>query len=101
MNENNENTSILNFMNENGLICIHKHKNDINPKELDNTYTCGSKCIDIAMCTHGILEHIAGYQLTECDEITLSDHREYLTDVEIERYYKCKINTYDRPNQTI
>ena len=38
MNENVENAPILNFMNENGLINIHKHKNDINPKELDNAY---------------------------------------------------------------
>ena len=38
MNENVENTPILNFMNENGLINIHKHKNDIDPNELDKTY---------------------------------------------------------------
>ena len=37
MNENVEDPSILNFMSKNGLINIHKHKNTIDPEELDNT----------------------------------------------------------------
>ena len=101
MNECVDNPSILNFMSENRLINIHKHKNQIKHKESDNTYKYGSKCIDVVMCTYGIIDYISGCQLTECDKVIINDHRGYLVDIEIERYCETTISDYDKLNRTV
>ena len=101
INKNVRDISIENFMTENGLVNVHKHVNNINANELDKTYKYGKKCIDVVMYTYGLIDYVAGCQLIECDEVIMNDHRGYLVDLEIERYYKCKLNKYDKPNHTI
>jgi len=101
MNECVNHPSILTFMSENGLINVHKHKNQINHNASDNTYKHGSKCIDIVMSTYGVIDYITGCQVTECDEVILNDHRGYLIDIEIERYCETIISEYDKPNRNM
>jgi hypothetical protein len=100
-NEHVENKTILQFIKENGLVNVHKHVNNIDGNELDNTYKYGMKCIDAVFCTYGLIEFISGSQMVECDEIIMNDHRGYLIDIEIERYCQCKPNTYNKPRHTI
>ena len=95
INEHVEEKSITNFMNENGLVNIHKHINNFENNNLDNTFKYGTKCIDIIMCTYGLIEYVAGCQLIECDEVVLNDHRGYLLDIKVERYCQCKLNKYN------
>jgi len=68
---------------------------------MDNTYKYGTKCIDIVMCTYGLVEFISGCQMVEYDKVILNDHRGYLVDIEIERYCQCKLSKYDKPCHTI
>jgi len=53
------------------------------------------------MYTYGLIDYVASYQLTECDEVIMNDHRGYVVDLEIKRYCKCKLNKYDKLNHTI
>jgi len=101
INENVGDISIENFMTENGLVNVYKHVNNINANKLDNTYKYGKKCINIVMCTYRLINYVASCQLTEHDEVIINNHRGYLVDLEIERYCKCKLNKYDKPNHTI
>ena len=45
INENFRDISIENFMTENGLVNVHKHMNNINANELDNTYKYGKNSL--------------------------------------------------------
>ena len=101
VNEDAESTVISNFMLSNELINIHKQINMIETGELDKTFKYGSKCIDAALCTHGLIDCIEGCQLTECDKILMNDHRGYILDVNVESFCSCGVNKYDRPNRTL
>ena len=101
VNENAESTVISNFMLSNELINIHKQINMVETGELDKTFKYGSKCIDVALCTYGLIDYIEGCQLTECDEILMNDHRGYVLDINVERFCSCGVNKYDRPNRTL
>ena len=97
INEHVEDKNIVQFMNENGLSNIHKHVNEIKDNTLDHTFKYGTKCIDVVLCSYGLLEYISGCQIVECDEVILNDHRGYVVDLEIERYCQCKLSRYDNP----
>ena len=84
-------------MNENGLSNIHKHVNEIKDNTLDYIFKYGTKCIDIVLCSYGLLKYISGCQIVECDEVILNDHRGYVVNLEIERYCQCKLSRYDNP----
>ena len=101
INQHVEDPQIVQFMNTNGLVDVHRHVNDLGNNALDNTFKTGKKCIDVVLCTHGLLEYISGSQMVECDEVIINDHRGYLLDLEIERYCKCKLSKYDKPRHTI
>ena len=53
------------------------------------------------MCTHGLLDCIAGCELTEFDEVTMNDHRGFLVDLEIERCCTCGLSKCDKPNHSM
>ena len=60
INEHIEEKMIVHFMNENGLVDSHKQINGLGSKVLDNTFKYGLKCIDVVICTYGLIEFISG-----------------------------------------
>lgn len=101
INEDAESTAISNFMLSNELINVHKQLNMIEAGDLDKTFKYGSKCIDVVLCTYGLVDYIEGCQLTECDEILMNDHRGYIVDINVKSFCNSRLNKYDRPNRTM
>ena len=91
-NENIENNKITKFINLNGLVNVHEQVNNITRNGLDHACKHGKNCIDAPMRTHGLLDCIAGCQLTECDQAIMNNHRRFLVDAEIKRYCNCRLN---------
>ena len=101
LNQHVEDQQIVQFMNANGLIDVHKHVNDLESNKLDNTFKNGTKCIDVVLSTQGLLEHVAGCQMVECDEVIMNDHRGHMVDLEIERYCEMKLSKCDKPCRSL
>ena len=69
---------------------MHCIVNNIKPKEKDLIFIRDSKCIDSVMASESILEYIEGCRLVDYNEILLTDHIEYLFDINMQEYFNSK-----------
>ena len=83
-NINIEEKNIVQFMNENRLIDMHKYVNGMENDTIDSVFKCRSKCTDVVIRTHELVEFASGCQIVEYNEVTLNDHRGCMFDLEIE-----------------
>ena len=74
------------------------NSNDLNQR--DNTYIFRSKCIDFIAALRGVINHIEGCKLINYNQIIQSDHREYLFDINLKRYFKMSSFDIDRVNSS-
>ena len=66
---------------------MHESYNIIQYEDLDPTFIRGSKCIDSIAATYNLLDFVEGSKLLEAHEITIIDHRSFIIDINIERYF--------------
>ena len=59
-----------------GLHNALKETHDVEQKERGGTFEHGSKCIDVALVSEGMLKIVEVIDLIECIEIVDSDHRD-------------------------
>ena len=91
---------IKNFLIYNRLFEIHNLLNGDNLKNWDNTYVIGSKCIDFVPTSSGIINEIEGYKLINYNQIIQSNHRGYLFDINLERYFKMSFFDIEKVNSS-
>ena len=84
------------FMRENGLVEVYHTINNIEEDHRDNTHKTGSKQIDAVMATDGLIESIVGSKLTEFNEIINTDHRRFIVDIDIKKYFAVDSSSYDQ-----
>ena len=70
-----------------GVEDIYVNFNNIKINQLDNTYKNGSKYINSITATPGVISHIEGSRLFKVNKITLINHRAYMIDINLERYF--------------
>jgi len=70
-----------------GLFDIHGIVNIKVNKKWESTYCYGSKCINTIAAIAGIINYVDGCTIIECNELIITNHREYLVDVNLERYF--------------
>ena len=73
----------------------HQWCNQIDWNNMDHTQVRGSKPIDTIAVSCGILEYIEGCRLMECKEITLTDHRSCLINLNLVDYFQGQTSGWD------
>ena len=84
MNEDINSKIIQEFMIELGLYHVFGEVNDVEEKNREATCRNGSKCTYFALRIEGVMKIVNMIELIECNEIVDSDHRGYLTDINLE-----------------
>ena len=74
-------------MRKNGLFDIYSYINNFEVKEEDNTHIKGTKQIDAVMTTTNLLEVVQGSRMVDSKEITDSDHRGFIVDINVKEYF--------------
>ena len=87
---------IKDFFQELKVQDIYQSYNLIADKELDCTYIGGSSYIDSIAGTQNILDFVEGSKLLEANEITISDHRKFVIDINIESYFGESFSGWDQ-----
>ena len=70
-----------------GLHEIFREIHEVNDNDRDGTFECGKKCVDYVLVSEGMLNVVEGIELIECNEIVDSDHRGWLTNVNLETHF--------------
>ena len=67
-----------------GVEDVYVNFNNIEINQLDNTHRNESKYIDSIAAILGIINYVEGSRLFEVNKITLTDHRAYMIDINLE-----------------
>jgi len=89
------------FFNEVGVRDVHSTINQIEMRNIDNTFIRGSKLIDTITMSNGIIQYIKECRLIEENAIVLSDHHVYLVDVNLEQYFSKQFSSWDGINRSV
>ena len=84
--------NIQEFVVEMGLYEVFGEVHEVDENDRDGTFECGTKCIDYVLVSEGMLNVVEGIELIECNEIVDSDHRGYLTDLNLEMHFEEDFN---------
>ena len=84
--------NIQEFVVEMGLYEVFGEVHEVDKNDRDGTFEYGTKCVDYVLVSEGMLNVVEGIELIECNEIVDSDHRGYLTDLNLETYFKEEFN---------
>ena len=76
------------FFNKIKVRDIHQSYNLKPEKSLDGIYIGGSKYINSIVATQSLLDFIERSKLLEANEVTITDHRVFLIDINLEGYFK-------------
>ena len=68
---------------------------------MDNTHISGSQPIDSIVATLFIMNCIKRCKLLDANEVLLTDHRLYLIDINLERYFEINLSLWDQINRRI
>ena len=93
LNQNIASKQIQQFFNKIVVMDAHQWCKQINWNSIDHTDVRGFKPIDTIALSHGILEHIDGCRLLECNETKLTDHRSYLIDLNLEDSFQDQMSS--------
>ena len=77
---------------ETGSYEVFSELNDDDVNNEDGTFNCGSKCVDYALGSEGLLNIVKDVELIEYNEIVDYDHRGYLTDLNLEVNFEEEFN---------
>ena len=80
---------------------IHQSHNLILEKIIDKIHIRGSKYIDSAVMTQNLLDFVEGSKLLEANEVTISDHRALLIDINLEEYFEETMSSWDQINRCV
>ena len=70
-------------------------------KDLDKTYKHGSSLIDSITAISGIIEYVEEYQLINYNDIVELDHRAYIIDIAIDKYFDKEFSSWGNINRVI
>ena len=68
---------------------------------MDKTSKKGSQTIDSIAASEGVMEYVEGSKLLDFNDIVFTDHRRYITDVNIEEYFGTQLSNYDKINHVV
>ena len=63
---------------------------------MDLTFIRGSKCINSIVATYSLLDFVEGSKLLEAYEITITDYRSFIIDINMERYFNYQLSIWDK-----
>ena len=69
------------FLITNSLFNVYDITNETSNEKKDSTYRYGSKCIDIIAATPELIIYIDRCQMTDFEEVIITDYRGYLVDL--------------------
>ena len=91
VNENVYLTDSEQFLILNGLININEVMNgQIESKNRDSIYQYGSNYIDIVAVSTNLLEFIDECSIVNFNQIIITDHREFLVDMNLEDFFQVE-----------
>ena len=70
-------------------------------ENLDSTHIAGSKHIDSITVSCNLIKFAEGSRLCKTNEITTIDHRSYVADLNIKKYFKTEIGSFNKINHRI
>ena len=79
---------IKSFFNKIKVRDVYQRYNLILEKNLDKIYIRGSKYIDSVAITQNLLDFVEESKLLEANEVTISDYRALLIDINLEEYFE-------------
>ena len=100
MNQDITSKEIENFFKNCRVEDIHQKLNNVEWKEMDNIYKRGSRLIDIIAVSPGLIEVVEGCVLLEINNIVISDHRSYIIDLNLQRYFDKTFSEWDAINKS-
>ena len=83
---------IQQFYAEIGVQDVHHVVNQILLNNMGNTHISGSWPINLIAATPFIINCIEEYKLLDTNEVLLTDHRLYLIDINLERYFEINLS---------
>jgi len=86
---------IVRFANENELEEIHQEYNFRDDIYRDATHARGQCQIDAIFASKGVLNCIKGSRIMDFNEVIITDHRGFMIDININKYFKKRYSRYD------
>ena len=80
---------------------MHQIFDELDVKELDHTHSRGTKCIDSIAATPNIRKHMEGSRLFETNEMTITDHRVCVVDINLEQYFQEEFSGWDKIERVV
>jgi len=86
---------ICKFQRDNGIEEIHQEYHYRNDRVRDATHKSGKSQIDAVFASTEVIDCVQGSKLIDFNEIVITDHRGFMFDVNIMRYFRKKKDDYD------